>query len=81
MNSNKELKIKDFYQSAILKTLGLELLRLEQSDEKHSWFVFNDPEDKTKIVLADYWNRDIMVNARDLVDSIRDLKTRLYQSR
>ena len=79
MKSNGEIKTTDFYQSAILKTLGLELLRLEKVNEKQFLFVFNDSKNEVEEILNKYWRREITLNARDLIDNIRDLKTRMYQ--
>ena len=74
----KEFKLNDFYQAVILKTLGFPLLRLERENSKFAVFVFADPLEKAQDSITDYWNRKISVEARSLIESINELKTRLY---
>lgn len=71
-------KSRDFYTSALLKTLGYDLLRLERSRGKFVTFVFDDPEGKAKETINQYWNREIVCNARDLIETINELKTRIH---
>jgi len=78
MENNREFRINDFYQAVILKTVGFPLLRLERGNGKFVTFVFDDPEYKAEEVLEKYWQRKIKVIARDLVESINELKTRIY---
>ena len=78
MENNREFRINDFYQAVILKTVGFPLLRLERGNGKFVTFVFDDPEYKAEEVLEKYWQREIKVIARDLVESINELKTRIY---
>ncbi len=73
-----EFKLNDFYQSCILKTLGFQLLRLERINSRFVVFVFNDPDDKAEEIIESYWNREIQVTARDLIETINELKTRLH---
>jgi len=62
MEKPKEYKCNDFYQAVILKTAGVPLIRLEKTTERFFNFVFDDPE----------------VDARDLIESINELKTRIH---
>jgi hypothetical protein len=78
MENNREFRINDFYQAVILKTVGFPLLRLERGNGKFVTFVFDDPEYKAEEVLEKYWQREIKVIARDLVESINELKSRIY---
>jgi len=78
MENNREFRINDFYQAVILKTVGFPLLRLERGNGKFVTFVFDDPEYKAEEVLEKYWQREIKVVARDLIESINELKTRIY---
>ena len=75
---SKEFKISDFYQAVILKTAGLPLIRLESEDRRHFVFVFEDPEDQAEPILSRYWNHELQVDARDLIESINELKTRIH---
>lgn len=78
MENTKEYKSNDFYQSVVLKTIGFSLLRLEKSSSRFFFFVFADPENRAKEAIEKYWNREITVVARDLIENINELKTRIY---
>jgi len=75
---NTEYKLNDFYQSAVLKSAGLPLLRLEKSQDKYFFFIFDDSSQKAEDIIRKYWNKELQVIARELVESIHELKTRLH---
>ena len=77
-NNIKQFKISDFYQACILKTCGLKLNRLERSTGSFVTFVFDDPEFQAEVILGKYWDRDIKVDARELIENINMLKTRIH---
>lgn len=74
-----EIKLKDFYGSVILRTLGFQITRIERHPNDISVFVFDDPDKTASQTIKDYWDRKLEVNARDLIDSIHELKSRLYE--
>lgn len=76
--NTKEFKLNDFYQAVILKTYGLHLLRLERAFGHTCTFVFADPEYKAEVVIERYWNKDLSLNARVLIENINELKSRIY---
>lgn len=78
MENTKEFKINDFYQAVILKTVGYPLLRLEQGNGNYLDFVFKVSPEEAEKVLQQYWAREIKVVARDLVENINELKTRIH---
>lgn len=78
MENEKTFKSQDFYISVILKTLGFPLLRLERQDGNFVTFVFDDPETKAQETISQYWNREVVCNARDLIENINELKTRIH---
>ena len=78
MDNNKEFKSQDFYQSVVLKTLGFQLLRLEKGSGHFFIFVFSDSEAKAEEIIEEYWNRKVKVDARDLIETINELKTRIH---
>lgn len=78
MENKKEYHLNDFYQSVVLKTLGLPLIRLERKSGHFVTFVFSDPKNQAEDLLRRYWNREIKVIARDLIENINEFKTRLY---
>lgn len=74
----EKYKSKDFYQTVILKTYGLKLVALERETEKFVTFIFDDPNNEAETILKEYWNRHLKLQARDLVENISELKTRIY---
>jgi len=74
----EKYRSKDFYQAVILKTYGLNLLGLERGKEKFVTFVFDDPEGIAENILKEYWERNLNLQARDLIENISELKTRIY---
>jgi len=46
--------------------------------EKFVTFVFEDPTNQAEAVLKKYWSRNLMLQARDLIENISELKTRIY---
>lgn len=77
MENSREYKSRDFYQSCVLKTAGIPLTRLEK-DGTQFVFVFEDKENKAEEILRRYWSRKIKLEARDLIENIHELKTRIY---
>jgi len=73
-----EIKLQDFYQAVILKTVKFPLIRLEKSGDRFVTFVFSDPNYKAEKTLKKYWNKELPVEARDLIETINELKTRIY---
>lgn len=75
---NQEYKLNDFYQSAVLKCVGLPLLRLEKAEGKFYIFVFDNSSGTAETIIQNYWKKQLEVVARDFVDAIHELKTRLH---
>jgi type III secretory pathway lipoprotein EscJ len=73
-----ELRIKDMYSAAILRSLSYRLIDLDRSEGNYVLFVFDDPKVTADQVLKAHWDGGLQVNSRDFVESIRELKTRLY---
>lgn len=78
MKNLNEFKINDFYQSCILKVSNFTLLRLERGNGRFVVFVFDDPESRATEIIEKYWNREVQVEARDLIETINEMKSRLY---
>lgn len=78
MEKQNEYKLNDFYQAVVLKTTGLPLVRLEKGTGKYVFFVFDDPNHKAEETIKQYWNRKIKVIAKDLIENINELKTRIH---
>lgn len=78
MEKVTEFRTHDFYIASLLKTLGFPLIRLEKTSGKFVDFIFGDPNYEAEIAIEAYWNRQTQVIARDLIESINELKTRIY---
>jgi len=74
-----EVKTKDFYTAALFKSLDYPLLRVIRNNADFLEFVFYDPEGTSELALDDYWIGQCQVDAKALIDSIRDLKTIVHQ--
>lgn len=73
-----EYVTKDFYRASLLKALNTPLLRLERGNRDYASFVFQISKGQADQIFTDYWNRDLTVQAKDLIDAINDMKTILY---
>lgn len=73
-------RTKDFYHAVVLKALGFGLLGLDRSEGKFSIFIFDDNDQTAEETVKKYWDRALVVEPRALVDSINELKTRLYSN-
>jgi hypothetical protein len=73
-----EIRLNDFYQAVILMTTGYQLLRLERENSKFATFVFADLDGSAEETISNYWNHRVSVDARELIENINELKTRLY---
>jgi len=78
MELKSEYQTKDFYHAVVLKTVGKPLVRLEQGEGKFSYFVFDDSDSSAEATIRKYWSRELQVDPKSLIDSIIELKTRLY---
>lgn len=75
---NTEVKLNDFYQAVILKTAGYPLLRLEKGTGRFITFVFEDTDLGYTKTIQEYWNRELKLTVRDLIENINELKTRIH---
>lgn len=69
-------KTKDLGEAASLVTAHCRLIKLEP-EQGFFWFMFDDPATCRKTSDA-YWNNELVVRAKDLMDSVRSLKERLF---
>ncbi len=76
---------KDLHFAAFLKVKGIPLLRLDdygqdQRGQNPLYFVFEDPKLCEELETA-FWEgdgEDSVVNARDYMASVKDLRSRLF---
>ena len=80
MENTTEFRTHDFYHACVLKTIGFKLVRLERTNGKFADFIFEDPDYGAELAIEQYWNRETEVVAKDLIENINELKTRIYSS-
>ena len=81
MSKPSELRIKDMYSAAVLRSLKYPLIDLDRSEGNYVLFVFDDSKSTAEQDLRLHWDGQLEINSRDFVESIRELKTRLHGSR
>lgn len=83
MANNGETKIKDLGIAAVLKTLSFPLERVEEGMENGKrFFIFvfsNTEENSIDSALSQYWASNCFVEAKGMLESLRDLKTLIHQ--
>jgi hypothetical protein len=67
----------DLGLASALSTLGYELWEIDKTNPRKAQFVFRQDKDIDKAV-NDYWNNNLLVNARSIVDNQKMIKNRLY---
>lgn len=77
MTENKEYKdykTKNLYLAAILKTLGHNVITLEnENNTPTKYFVF-DESDELQNDIKSFWNNELKVMAKEFYDNVRSLK-------
>jgi hypothetical protein len=76
--NKSEVRIKDMYSAAVLRCLKYPLVDLDRSEGNYVLFVFDDSGTTAEEVLRQHWDGRLEVNSRDLIESVRELKTRLH---
>jgi|GEM_PF-2425417 len=75
---NEIFKTRDFSHSIVLLSLGYRLLELEQGGGNFVRFVFEINPEEAAVLWDQYWRKEIQVDAKTLIDSIHELKSRMY---
>lgn len=71
-------KTSDLYFSAVLRTLGFDIVDVTKSG-KRFYFHFGNVEDPDTL-KNDYFNGKISADLKTFVEAIKELKTRIYDS-
>jgi len=73
-------KSKDFYLSSIvLASKQVPLLELDRSENNIVTFVFSDPKKLASKIIEDHWARKHKSISLDLIEAIKQLKTRIHE--
>jgi len=77
-------KTTNFYTATYLITKGIKLVDIDRSHPRRATFVFNSPHKSADLLVKEYDyapedSPSLLVDARDLINSIKQLKDKLYQ--
>jgi hypothetical protein len=79
MENEEVIRLQDFYSAAVvLASKKLPLIRVEKASHKTCVFVFGDSNGKANLIIQNHWNRVNKVISRDLIEAIKELKTRIH---
>ena len=83
MDENKYYKINDLNLATFLCVKGFQLLNIENGETRKT-FVFERSNQLTEMVRIFYYaepsNQESMVNAHEILQTIRTLKAKLYSN-
>jgi hypothetical protein len=77
LDYNKMFLTFDLGLATCLVSLGYELWNLDKTNPKKVQFIFKRA-DGIDMVVNDYWQDDLKINARTLFDNQKMLKNRIY---
>ncbi len=73
-----EYHSSDFYISSCILASGIPLKGLKKISDRSYAFIFHDQENQIEKIIADHWNRTLLLPTKDLIEAINQLKTRLH---
>ncbi len=73
---NNTFKTTDFHTAAVLNALGFKVQNIITFNERKT-FVFKDTKE-LQDALGRFWERKLLIDAQALLQSIKNLKTRIY---
>ncbi len=77
LETNNQFLTFDLGLASALATLGFELWEIDKTNPRKAQFIFKRDTDIEKAVNA-YWNNNLQVNARSIVNNQKMIKNRLY---
>lgn len=84
MDKDKYFRTQNFYAASFLYSRGLELIGINKENPKKCEFVFLDTPERELLLAAFNFNKEddihVMIDARELIWAIKDLKNKLYQT-
>lgn len=72
---------KDYYIAAAIIASGFRLSKLIPLDGRIFNFVLDLTEEEAEFLIKRYWQNDLLVSAREYVDALHELKTRIHSER
>ncbi len=77
MTHQQEFKSSDLYLAAYLIKLGEKLIGIDKSNRKRAVFIFEHTPQIDSLTEL-YWSKETMVEPRDYIAVVKDLKDSLY---
>lgn len=77
-NKNQNWTTSDFYSAVIVRASGIPLIELERQDHKFVTFIFQASPKTCEEILQHHWDRSLKIESRLLIETIKEIKTRLY---
>lgn len=74
-------KTNDFYITSCLIASGVKLITLEKNSDRFLTFVLDISPISAQSLISDYWNRNLILPCKDVIEAINQLKTRLHGSK
>ena len=81
MKDKRVYKTRDFYLGVSLAAYGISLKSLECINNNIFYFVFDTSEENAEKIISSYWDRSLKLPARNFVEAINELKTRIHTGR
>lgn len=79
MKNEEQYRTKDLYFSAALIALGHKNFFLEELSPRIFLFVFSISNSLASELENNFWQRKLLISARDYSDAISELKTKIYR--
>ena len=73
----QNFQITDFYTAVFLLANAFKLTEIDKSNPRRFGFVFQDQANRSKL-LEDFFNGSAMIEPRQFVSAIKELKTLMY---
>lgn len=74
----KIYQTNNFYLSSILLAKGIKLVNIDRNNPRQCQFVFEDSPQRQKLVEDFLIGKEILIDAKVLIGTIKDLKDKLY---
>lgn len=75
---NKYWSTSDFTSACIIRASSIPLIRLEKNNRIID-FIFNSSPTTCESILRKHWDRQLILETRQLFEVISELKTRVHQ--
>jgi len=79
VNENAQWKTSDFYSAVVVKSSNIPLYTIEKENDRFVNFIFKASNAKCEEILNKHWNGELKINSKIIIDTIKELKTRLYE--